>query len=365
MGRRGVTVALPHIDRFKDRHGKMRYYFRKPGGRRVSLPDIDDIDFRSAYEAAAEGYDAPAREAAKGAPGTLDRLLFDYYASSDFRAQKPSSQKVTKGILDAIAKEHGAKRAATLPRSVIVKWMGAKADTPAAANNMLKKLRALMTFAIANGWRTDDPTLRIKRYKEGSHHTWTDAEIRQFEDKWPLGSRERTAFALALHTGQRRHDVVTMTWSAIDMAGGVIEVKQQKADDERTDGGLLIPIHRDLRAALDAWPAKHVMVFVTAYGKPFSVDGFGNKFAEWIEAAGLPSRCVMHGLRKAAARRLAEVGCSALEIASITGHKSLKEVERYTKAADQKRLARSAVARLEEHGVDKPFPNSVPKPTEK
>jgi hypothetical protein len=44
--------------------------------------------------------------------------------------------------------------------------------------------------------------------------------------------------------------------------------------------------------------------------------------------------------------RLAEAGCTAHEIMAISGHKSLKEVERYTKAADQERLARSAVARL-------------------
>jgi len=47
--------------------------------------------------------------------------------------------------------------------------------------------------------------------------------------------------------------------------------------------------------------------------------------------------CSAHGLRKAAARRLAEAGCTEHEIAAITGHASLREVQRYTKAADQKR----------------------------
>jgi integrase len=52
-----------------------------------------------------------------------------------------------------------------------------------------------------------------------------------------------------------------------------------------------------------------------------------------------------HGLRKAACRRLAEAGCSANEIAAISGHASLREVERYTRAADQERMARNAMAR--------------------
>ena len=62
-----------------------------------------------------------------------------------------------------------------------------------------------------------------------------------------------------------------------------------------------------------------------------------------IRAAGLPPECVPHGLRKAAARRLAEAGCSSKEIAAITGHKTLAEVERYTREADQERLSKSAI----------------------
>jgi integrase len=58
-----------------------------------------------------------------------------------------------------------------------------------------------------------------------------------------------------------------------------------------------------------------------------------------------------HGLRKAACRRLAEAGCSANEIASISGHASLREVERYTKAADQARMARNAIARRQQRCV--------------
>jgi integrase len=65
-----------------------------------------------------------------------------------------------------------------------------------------------------------------------------------------------------------------------------------------------------------------------------------------IRAAELPPRCVSHGLRKAAMRRLAEEDATAKQIASISGHKTLKEVERYTKAADQKKLARAAMDKL-------------------
>jgi len=85
---------------------------------------------------------------------------------------------------------------------------------------------------------------------------------------------------------------------------------------------------------------------MTGYNKRFTSKGLSNYVASRIGLAHLPDRCVTHGIRKAAARRLAEAGCSANEIAAITGHASLEEVARYTKAAEQRRLAQSAIDRL-------------------
>jgi integrase len=208
--------------------------------------------------------------------------------------------------------------------------------TPGAANDVLKKLRILLRFAIDNGMRKDDPTLRIKSFAEGTFHTWTDEEISAFERHWPIGTRERTAFALFLYTGQRLGDVRRMSWR--DVEGSTIRVIQGKTKAE-----LWIPLHPDLSAALAAWPRTHMVMLTTHYGEPHSVKGLGNWMAATIAQAGLPDRCVTHGLRKAAARRLAEAGCTAHQIMSITGHQSIKEVERYTKAVEQKRLAVAAI----------------------
>ena len=78
---------------------------------------------------------------------------------------------------------------------------------------------------------------------------------------------------------------------------------------------------------------------VTEYGRPFTAAGFGGWFRKRCDEAGLPKECTFHGLRKAACTRLAEAGCSANVIASISGHATLREVERYTKAANQRHLA--------------------------
>jgi site-specific recombinase XerD len=86
-------------------------------------------------------------------------------------------------------------------------------------------------------------------------------------------------------------------------------------------------------------------IFATAFGKAFTGNSFGNYMADKIKQAGLPDRCVTHGLRKAAARRLAEAGCTANEMAAISGHVTLKEVARYTKAVEQRQLAVNATKR--------------------
>ena len=70
-----------------------------------------------------------------------------------------------------------------------------------------------------------------------------------------------------------------------------------------------------------------------------SVKAFTGFIADAAASAGLPLRLSPHGLRKAACRRLAEAGASANEIMSITGHTDIKEIETYTKAAEQRRLA--------------------------
>jgi hypothetical protein len=143
---------------------------------------------------------------------------------------------------------------------------------------------------------------------------------------------------LLLYTTQRRGDVVKMGRQHVK--DGVLTVKQQK-----TGVPLAIPVHPELRTVLDATPGEHLTFLVTTTGKPYGPNHFSESFREWCDAAGLPKRCSAHGLRKAPCRRFAEAGCSANEIMAHSGHGTMKELVRYTKGADQARLARNAMTR--------------------
>jgi integrase len=342
-----TSIKLKYVHQFIDkRRGrvKARFYFRRRGCKQVPLPGLPgSIEFNQAYEAAAAGHSAPplAIGASRIRAGTLAALAIAYFNSPSFLVLSLSTRKTYRAIIEGFTAEHGDKPLAPLTRQHLNAMLARKVATPAAANHWLRLIKTLMRFAVAEGMRADDPTIGINYIERRSSgfHTWTEDEIAQFEARHPLGTLARLALGLLLFTAQRRSDVVRMGRQHIHT--GMVRVCQQK-----TGSVLAIPVHPDLQLILDATPSEHLTFLVTAYGKPFTAAGFGNWFRDRCDEAGLPKHCAAHGLRKAACRRLAEAGCSANVIASISGHTTLREVERYTKAADQERIARAGMAAI-------------------
>jgi integrase len=330
---------------FIDRHGKPRFYFRRPGFKAVPLPGLPwSPEFMTAYQDALAGQPAQIG-ASRVKPGTMRALAVSYYGSNTYRSMERGTQSVYRNIIEKFCREtdkdgrpYGDKGATSLQREHIVRIMAAR---PAGtANGLRKAFRAMMKHAVETGLRPDDPTrdVRAIRTKSNGHHSWSDDEINKFESTYPAGSRERLALGLLLYTGQRRGDVIRMGRQHI--RNGVLQVKQAKTGIE-----LDIPVHPDLQAIIDQTPATNLTFLVTRFGTPFTGTPFSNWFGEACTIAGI-SHCSAHGLRKAAARRLAEAGCTVHEIAAITGHATLKELVRYTKAADQKKLARAAIDKV-------------------
>lgn len=334
-----ATVKLPYVDLYHDHTGKRRCYYRR-NGRRIALPLPTEAGFMAAYEAAAAEFAQPVRAVRKGpAAGTWSALILEYYRSPEYLALRKSTRATRRGIIDRWEKEHGAKHVTHLLRRHVQEHIATAMQNggPWAANNLRSMIKLLCRFAVENDWRRDDPTVGVRNIKAKSDGfaTWSEDDIAAFESTWARGTRERLALALLLYTGQRRGDVVQMGRQHV--TGNSIRVVQNK-----TGARLVIPVHPELRAAIGETPKTNLTFLTTSFGKPFTAAGFGNWFREACNAAGLKDRSA-HGLRKAAARRLAEAGCSALQIGAITGHKTLREVSRYTAAADQERLARDAM----------------------
>ena len=143
--------------------------------------------------------------------------------------------------------------------------------------------------------------IKLDPIKTSGYHSWTEAELRQYEQHHPIGSKPRLALALLLYTAQRRSDVVTLGPASI-RAGRLIFTQF------KTGTAMDIPIAQPLADIIAATPMIGVKTFlVTDYGKAFTPPGFGNWFRKRCDEAGLP-HCSAHGLRKAFLRRMAEAG---------------------------------------------------------
>ena len=269
------------------------------------------------------------------APRTVGWLIERYRQSAEFRALKPNTHRTYLRAFDHLSELH-AVALDGIKRRHFKDLLDAYFDTPALANQIVSVLSVLMSYAVEAELIPHNPGTKLKRLTGGEHRRWTDDELKAALD----GQKEwfRRAILLALYTGQRQGDCLRMTWADYD--GAAIRVTQEK-----TGARLWIPCHADLRAELSAWERKAVTILVGRRGAPYTAASFATNFSASMKKLGLAG-CTFHGLRKTAAAKLAEAGCSTLEIASITGHRTLKEIERYAREADQRTRATSAMGRV-------------------
>jgi integrase len=265
-----------------------------------------------------------------------------YIASTDFAKLAPATQEQYRRIFERMRDEYGNLSVATLERRHVVLMVDARAATPVGARDFLRCLRLLTQYAIKIGVCEDDPTagVRVKLAKSAGIRTWTDAEILRFEVAYAIGTKARLALELLLATAARRSDVVKL--GRAHVRDGLVHMTQQK-----TGRPLRIPITEQLAAAINAAaPTDHLVFLLNENDRPFSPGSFSKWFVAACRRIGLDAGLAPHGLRKAACRRMAEAGCTAHEIASVSGHMSLKEVQRYCDAADQARMAQRAAERV-------------------
>ncbi|MEP2681226.1 MAG: tyrosine-type recombinase/integrase [Sulfitobacter sp.] len=356
-----MKFRLKYVVEDVDRHGNVRLYYRRNGQKtRLSGP-AGSPEFLADYRAAAAGpKQVKTTKTGHVVPRSFHWLCVQYYKSAMFQELDPRTQKVRRAILERFCqrKDDGDKPFALMqPRHIRIR-RDEMVDRPEAANGMIKAVRQIYRFALRYDLHDDNPAEKVE-YLKGNpdgFHSWTLNEIAKYEEAHPIGTTARLALALALYTGQRRADLVQ--FGRQHVRDGWLAFTQHKGRNSKPVR-LEIPVIWELQEIIDATPTGDLTFLVTAFNRPFTSNGFGNRFRKWCNEAGLPN-CSVHGLRKAAAARLAELGCTEQEIMAITGHRTSKEVTRYTRAASQKTRAESAYRRLSgEQTPDKSVPLSA------
>ena len=171
---------------------------------------------------------------------------------------KPSTQQSRRSIIERFRAEHGNKPLKGLQRKHIQQIIGDKSDTPQGANNLLKALRVILAYAVDQEMITSNPAVGVKKYKAqgDGYHSWSEAEIAQFESQHPVGTKARLAMVLGLYTAQRKGDVIKMGRQHI--TGDSIAVRQEK-----TGTPLILPMHPELKATLASVPRNNMTFLMT------------------------------------------------------------------------------------------------------
>lgn len=342
-------LKLRYLVEDVDRHGNVRLYVRRPGKPKIRLRETPGTrEFMEAYWAALNDNVVSTTSAiSKKQPlskSSFQWLCAQYYGSAEFKALTVRTQYVRQLILDRICAKDGDKPYVLMQMRHVRKRRDELAATPESANAVVKALRRLFNFAIEYELAERNPAKDVPYLKSGSEgfHSWTIEEVNEFEECHPVGTKARLALAILLYTGQRRSDVVRLGPQHVKK--GWLTLTQAKNRD-RKPVTLSLPILPELRAVIDATPIGNLAFLVTQFGKPFTANGFGNWFRKRCNEAGLP-HCSAHGLRKAGAAIAAENGATERQLMAIFGWTTMKEAERYTRAARQKVLAASGIKHL-------------------
>jgi integrase len=323
--------------------GTTYLYFRRHGHRWPLPGQPGEGEFNARYlELLNRTNDDP--EPRRFSEFSVAAMIRDYRVSDEFLGLKPKTQRDYGRMLDLFAPiaRHPAEAIRRKHIRELRRGLAGKARTQKLFTQVAS---AVFNFGIDNDYNAINPAARMKRIgKAKAYVAWSDAQCAAFEASDPPRYL-MTGYMIARYAGQRRGDVLRMARTAYD--GRCIEVRQEKTDEP-----LVIPAHRRLRTYLDQLPRDSLLFVVDDKGQPIDETTFSKDFRSALDVAGL-EQLHFHGLRHSAGRALAEAGCSAHEIQAITGHRTLQMVEHYTKAARQKRLASSAMAKLEGTGTER------------
>lgn len=328
-----------YVTRTITRYKKVLFYFRRDKGPRTRLPDDPrSKEFEEAYAACLAGN--PIKAKVDKAPSKSFRWLVErYMESSAWSSLAPATRRQRSNILNTIVKEKGNVDFTLLEPRHIRNTIEARKDTPVQANNLLKALNGVFEWAVKDEHLKVNPARETDRLKVKSDGfpAWTEADAIAFRETWAIGTMQRLAFELLLHTGLRRGDVVKI--GKQHLRDNVLSVKTSK-----TGSAITVELTQYVLDIIAATETGDLHFLVTSFGKPFADAGFGNWFHDASKKAGIVKNA--HGVRKLSATLSANAGATAHELMAQFGWASSKQAEVYTKGADRVRLGISSSRRV-------------------
>ncbi len=338
----------PHLHQERNRHGRMVWYVRKGKGSRIRIKGTYGTpEFDEAYRAALSG-EAP-RGSQSVSRGTLEWLWLLYRQTGSWSELSLATRRQRENIMRQVLKTAGDKPLSSITGSAIKQ--GIDRRKPYAARHFVDTLRGMFKWAIAAEHVRTDPTAgkAVAKPTTKGFPVWTEEELMQYEQRWPIGTRERVILGVYCYTGLRRGDAAKLGRQHI--RNGVITI-----DTEKTGTRVTIPVLPELAEIIAAGPIGELSIIATKKGQPMRKESLGTLFKEACKAAGIHGKSA-HGIRKAAATRAANNGATVAMLEAIFGWEGGKMAALYTEAADRRRLAAEHMDKLSKTGTSIPAPS--------
>lgn len=353
----------PGVSSMLTRHGKTRWRLRRNGQKDVMLPgEPHSPAFDDAYHRAIAGRSAPVIiHPRSGLPKSLKAAYRILKGAPEWKALDEKSRTRYSLTIERILSikmgpvEIGDGPVAELKRGHVKTILAKFSDTPHMERIVLICLRKLILVALDEEWIEADPTYRMTRNPAtDGHKAWPLAVMALYEAKWAVGTRQRTAYALALWLGNRVSDVARLRWSDLTTKTVVIDgvVRQIEGFEfiqfkgRKRGKTIFLPMTTMLEQELAPLSRETETVLVSARGGSYGSASLSNRMAQWCSDAGVPAGYTMHGLRKALGVKLAEADASTRQIMEALGHNNIAYAELYSREASQVRLAVQAMEKV-------------------
>lgn len=338
-----MKVTLQYVTTEGLPSGRRRYRFRR-GDIKVTLRGEPGTPEFMAHYAELLGRTDPAPSAL--VPQSIAWLVARYLADLEKRVKAGLSAEATlKGHRHHLGRlvERYGRKSLHMPQKALTELRDEFSDRPGAADNLLKAVSALYRWAIDRELASENPAQGIRRLRRrsGGFRAWEVQDVRRYLARHTNGVARR-ALILELCTAARRGDLVRLgRMNEIEVDGMKwLRWRQEKAPHGVVEVPMLPVLRDEVRGHLDG------VYLINRLGRPFTKEGFGNAFRSWCNQAGVPGS--LHGVRKASASLLAELGATDYEINVLLGHEmGSAESKVYTASARRRQLAVSLAQKME------------------
>lgn len=336
-----------------NRHGTIVFYFRKGKGERTRLRGLPGSkEFKESYKAALMGQPLE-QEPDKAKVKSLRWLIERYMESAKWAGLSVATRKQQGLFYKKAVEKSGNVNFRSITARDIRGALDERKKTPALANNFLKAMNGMFTWAVAN---LEDfqvnPCAGVERLKNKTtgFPAWDMSDVAKFCEKWPIGTRARLAMELLLHTGLRRSDIVMA--GKQHLSGNIFSIRTQK-----TNTVITVEFSKDLLETIEKTETGDLHFITNENAEPFTVESFGNWFRDRCRDANVFKSA--HGLRKLSATIAANAGATTHELMAQYGWSNTQQAEVYTKNADRAKLGVRASRLVSEHleASKTPHPN--------